>query len=122
MMSWDADGRGVLSDPQMRLMVEKDMDLYLNARQYNTSNSDNGRILIDRCTPFASPHSFISLPGCIVFQGGVGRRMWAFQGHLTRLALVFTLQTADSLLAHDTLHAEPLHQAVVVWENSSSSP
>jgi hypothetical protein len=27
MMSWDADGRGVLSDPQMRLMVEKDMDL-----------------------------------------------------------------------------------------------
>ena len=99
------------------------MDLYLNARQYNTSNSDNGRMLIDRCTPFASPHSFISLPGCIVFQGGVGRRMWAFQGHLTRLALVFTLQTADSLLAHDTLHAaEPLHQAVVVWENSSSSP
>jgi hypothetical protein len=44
--------------------------------------------------------------------------MWAFQGHLTRLALVFTLQTGDSLLAHDTLHAEPLHQAVV-WENSS---
>jgi hypothetical protein len=47
--------------------------------------------------------------------------MWAFQGHLTRLALVFTLQTGDSLLAHVSLHAEPLHQAVV-WENSSSSP
>ena len=100
MMSWDADGRGVLSDPQMRLMVEKDMDLYLNARQYNTSNSDNGRILIDRCTPFASPHSFISLPGCIVFQGGSWQAHVGFSGSLDKVSSC--LHAADGRLPTST--------------------